>query len=385
MSNRLISLLLLFIPSTVIVGQKGYYVKDSTMTVGVQMLDGGLVQNARSCQIKVKDRIITYTPYEVDEYGFKDDKVYIARIITLDQVEKKVFLERLSKGNLTLYYYKDKNGSKFFLEKESGQMIEISKNDSLNKTTGFHESLMTYSGECKFMSDQLKYVTYTKLSMQKYATWYNNCRHKPFPRFRYGAIAGYGITRISASPEYIYRSIYDITIEDYSQQLDFKYDGGFIIGLFIDKPVSVSYFSLHAELYYARNAFSYNRRSEYSDVDLTVETNYLNLPVFFRYTCPFINYRPFVSAGGIYSFHLKSDSHGYTAIFNQNIIELNKPAYDLLTIRHQAGLTAGFGMQFNLSPKNSISVEIRYSKTYSIFSRELVLLNSFFILSGVNF
>ena len=62
--------------------------------------------------------ILKYTPYEVNEFGFKNGRIYISKYIYPDSIQK-VFLERFKKGKATLHYYRNKGGKIFFLEKET--------------------------------------------------------------------------------------------------------------------------------------------------------------------------------------------------------------------------------------------------------------------------
>src|SRR6266542_643848 len=117
--KRILYLILFLIQSFIVNGQRGYYVKDSLISVGVMLIDGGAIQNAQQCQIEEKKKTLIYSPDEIKEYGFNGGSVYISRIIKIDNKERKVFLERLNEGSINLYYYKDRKGKKFFLEKDN--------------------------------------------------------------------------------------------------------------------------------------------------------------------------------------------------------------------------------------------------------------------------
>jgi opacity protein-like surface antigen len=373
------------IHSFLIHGQKGYYITDGIMSTGVEMIDNGPVTNARICQVKEKKQLKTYTPDEVAEYGFQDGATYVARVISLNGAEKKVFLERLSQGTLTLYYYKSREVSCFYLEEDSGQLVEVPRKDSLDKERGYREILSPYVGDCEFVSDQLEYVSYHRMSFHRFANRYNECLRRPFPHMMYGLTAGYGFSRITTPVSVIYNSVNEMNVDLVIRHIDFKYDGSLSFGFFIDIPVQVSDFSFHAEANYNRNHYRYDKRTEKSDVGILVKTSSLNVPVMLRYAYPFVNCRPFVNAGAIYSFHMNSETQGFHAVISENSSETSQLEKDLVPLRHQAGLTAGCGIQINLSQAHSLCVEFRYMKTFSLHAQEFLRTNSFGLSTSINF
>jgi hypothetical protein len=163
--KRLFYLMLLLVLPFFIYGQTGYYIKDSTMVVGVKLIDGGEIQNSMQCEVEEKDSTLVFSPDELKEYGFKDGSIYVSRSIVLNNETKAVFLERLSKGATTLYYYKDKNGKKFFLEKAGGPLVEVYKKAEGHRL--YKDFLKTYTQDCNQVAEALKLVSYTKYSLSK--------------------------------------------------------------------------------------------------------------------------------------------------------------------------------------------------------------------------
>lgn len=77
--------------------------------------------------MKEGKEIIEYNPQQVSRYGFKEGSEYIARGITIQGNKKRVFLEQLVKGDLSLYHYREKGLETFFLEKDSTLFVELPK------------------------------------------------------------------------------------------------------------------------------------------------------------------------------------------------------------------------------------------------------------------
>jgi hypothetical protein len=66
-------------------------------------------------------KIIRYAPEDIAGYRFKNDKFFVAREIK----GKKVFLEFLIKGKISIYYLRDSEGDHYFIEKIAGKLVEL--------------------------------------------------------------------------------------------------------------------------------------------------------------------------------------------------------------------------------------------------------------------
>lgn len=223
-------------------GQSDYFSTDSTSSLGIKLIDGGDLINSQFCQVKKGDKTIQYTPYEVKEYGFKDGRVYISKEIQIADSSKRVFLERLKKGNTTLYYYRGKGLKTFFIQKDSTLFVEIPEQDT---EEDYSTQLLNLTKDCSNVSDACKLVSYNKKSLSKLISRYNQCELKPFPHFKYGFLIGYEFLRLIPSSEQNYNLKY----------FDYKYDGGFTIGIFLDNPILVSDISLHVELLLSKHGY----------------------------------------------------------------------------------------------------------------------------------
>jgi hypothetical protein len=354
-----------------IYGQSAYYDRNNLVSVGANLVDYGSFSNSRLCIVKIGDSLFHYTPYEVSSYGFKDGRVYISKNIVVSDTIQRVFLQRLVKGNTTLYYFRGAKNKTFFLEKDSSMFIELpgSKNN-------FNETLMAITADCPYLNYDLKHVRNTKTSLSKLITSYNICHVKPPPFLKYGLELGYGVSKLipNSSMEY-----------QYMKNLDFKYVSGFTIGLFADKQISLSDFSLYSGLYYSRYGYSFHQLIEINDIDFVTTVSSLKLPLLIKYTYPSKKFRPFVIAGGSAAYNFKINSSLYEATRNQSIIVIdnNDEKGASFFYQYQLGFAIGYGIEYKFNPKNSLFFELRYNKLYGISDSGALNNSEFNFITGL--
>lgn len=102
-------------------------------------------------------------------------------------------MQRLYKGNTNLYYLSNGSLKSYFIEKDSSDLVEISKRDKNEKA--YKNQLSDILNDCNDVSEVLKYVNYTKKSITKLISIYDVCELKDFPHFRYGLSLGYGLNK----------------------------------------------------------------------------------------------------------------------------------------------------------------------------------------------
>jgi hypothetical protein len=353
-------------------GQNEYLISDSTTTIGINLVDGGEIINSRFCQVKSKDKIIQYSPFQVKEFGLKNGRVYLSKEIQLSDSVERVFLERLSKGRANLYYFKSKGFKTFFLEKDSTSFLEIPKQNKDNIT--YTKQLMGLLLDCSNIKDAIDFVSYNKKSLSKIITRYNNCEFKPFPHFRYGLTVGYEFAKLKPVSDNSNMAI---------NYLDYSYDGGFLTGLFFDSPISVSDFSLHIEFYYSKHGYSYNKFVNNKDIDFVANITSLRMPILIRYSFPSHKYRPFINLGGIATLNIKNENMLYETTVLNNLVEINDIQNTTLLAKYQAGYSFGAGIEYRLNFKKSLFAELRYNNLYDgvkVFNESVINL-----ITGINF
>ena len=331
------------------VGQINYYKTADDMVSGINLLNAGEIKNAQVCQVITKNNLKAYSPYEVTEYGFKNGKTYVARDITLSGMEKRVFLERLVKGELTLYYYNQGHYQTYFIETDSAVLIEVPQKKG--KKVVFREILDELTCTCVNVEDAVRFVSYNREAMTKLIERYNHCELKPFPHFRYGIFAGYESTKL----------ISDQSSSDLSN-IEYQYQQGYSFGVFADIPLAASDFSIHPEVYFSKHAFSSNTIKGNREYDFVADVTSYKLPVLFRYSPSFNRVRPFVNLGVIFAYSVVKNDVYYERVISDSLVRLNQIISGLWLDNFQLGASVGGGVEIALTYRNSLFIELRYNR-----------------------
>lgn len=368
-------LLFICLVSIEIHGQSDYFKTDSTSSIGVKLVDNGEASNSRFCTVKNGEKTDVFSPYQVKEYGFGDGRVYVSRKIQLPDSAQSVFLEILVKGKKTLYYYRGKQLKTFFVGNDSTLFVELPKNNAA-KTGNYRDQLRQLTTDCPKTVDALKLVNYRKRQLAEFINRYNDCERKPFPYLKVGLTAGYNLMKLSPTNN---------RLEATLNKMDYTNSGVFTVGLFVDQPILLSDFSLHAELYYAKYGYSYNKMIDSKDVDFVANISSLKIPFMIRYSYPSNRIRPFINAGAIAANNFKNKILLYNATITGNTIETTSMQDISPSQKYQVGYTFGGGIEYNLNYRNHLFIELRYSKLLNPTGTEQLDSSEYHIITGINF
>ena len=360
-------------------GQTAYYITDSTRVYGDKIIDKGDYLNSQICTVEIGKDEINYTPKQVKEYGLKDGRVYVAKKIYTDEASKRVFLRQLVKGKLSLYYYKGKSTASFYWEKDSIHLFELPKYHKENPEMNFRNDLAYLTSDCENVQNSTKRVSYNVKSLTELIRNYNECKQIPFVYFRYGILLGYGLNKLENSALH----------STNASGINFKYESNILPGLFIDYPINMSDFSIHADLYFTKSGYSYKNNytvDEFSkmNVDFVANTTTINFPVLIRYTIPFMDIKPFLNAGLLYNFNLKNSTAIYSSTIFPTYIQSSGVEGTSMISKSQAGFSAGGGVEFKLDEKHSVFIELRYNKLYSLPNQYTLNKSEFQLITGIN-
>jgi hypothetical protein len=164
----------------------GYYITLQNDTVNGFIDYRGESRNSNSVLFR-KDEFsesIKFDPTEIQAYRFVDGKFYISKKIAPDSGEKIVFLEFLVDGITNLYFYRDLNNYKYFLEDKKGNMLELSNDTKTEKVDGKGEiqtNTNKYIGllkatfaDCKEIQPQIENVSLGHKSLINITKQYHN-------------------------------------------------------------------------------------------------------------------------------------------------------------------------------------------------------------------
>ena len=325
--------------------QQDYIATDSSLSAGVNLERNTPRFNSQYIILKVKGGETKYTPEQIKEFGFRDGTVYESKKIVIDNEERKVFLERLATGNITLYRYVGRNQRAYYIKKDSSDLQELYRDLG---------AIKTLSQDCEFMTDAIRVAAYTHESLRKLVSHYNTCAKKPFPYTKIGILAGWRNMSLTQSSK---------STNSYLEDVSIPSSGSPVIGIFGDLPLSMSEFSLHPEILYTWNNFASNTHTAQSDIDVLINLKTLQMPILFRYTVPTLNWRLFVDAGPSLTYNLENSSDIYYSKTIGNTVSIERPAQEKLLADFTFGYAAGVGLQRQLNYRKTLSAEVRYSSS----------------------
>jgi hypothetical protein len=350
--------------------QNGYIITDSSRRDNMQIINLGDLNNARYCKARENGEWVIYTPKNIKEYGLSKDIVYVSKQIQREDSGNYVFLERLQQGKVNFYYYMDTLGvTRYYFEKESGGMIEITRQNG--DGLSFRKQLSAITSDCPDFSKALKLVVYNKYPLSVIIGRYNECDLKPIPVFRYGLIAGYNRVKLIRVQD-----------DDIHYYFDLQYDGGYTLGLFADRPLLAGDFSIHPELYYTKLRMAYNSLMASKDIDLVSNISFLKMPVLIRYSLPTRIIRPFINLGGILSATIRNNTMMYQTKITGDIIEIlgEKKPEPINPV--SLGYVIGGGIEFRLNARHSLFLEIRHNTFIGSHGDEKI--SEFNYTTGIN-
>jgi hypothetical protein len=354
-------------------GQIGYILNDSSHIVKKIIWNGGHLFNQSYCKAKEKDKWVLYSPYQIKEYSLGDGSIYVSREIQLNDSIERVFLNRLyykpsdNYRNAVLYFYKAKKINRFFLEKDS-MFTEITKSDQ--NGLDFRKQILEFTSDCPQVKDVIQAVKFKKSSMSAITAKYNECTSGPFPHFRYGVNFGFNAIKLFPKPSNYYFT-----------DFDYRYDGGYSIGLFVDNPIATSDFSWHMELYYSKHGMSYHMLNNNTTYDYVANLSSLKLPLLIRYTFQSNSIRPFINLGGVINYGIENESLVYQTkktAYEIELIDVNKLIVENIIV----GPSMGAGIEYIINYKHSLFFELRYNKYYSI--NHHLKVNEWNLTTGIN-
>lgn len=370
--NVLISVLFLY--GVEAYSQNDYFSTDSIKSVGVKLVNGGSIDNSSFCQVKTGDSVFKYSPDLVKEYGFSGGRVYISKPIMCSDSVRNVFMERLVKGKTSLFFYKGRDFSSFYLQKDSSALISLPK--SLSTRNDYNSRLTDLTSECQKVADASKLVAYRKKSMSEFISRYNRCESMPFPVIRYGLFVG-----MIQSGIILKRSISD----EFMNKFTFRADKSLYYGLFMDVPIQATDFSAYIGLGFYQSSFSSNYSSVAEESDILIQQSTIKIPVLLTYTLPSIKFRPYINLGINYSNNIRNNCTIYNAVITDNTVQFESPIKDHLFPNNQLGYAAGLGVKFHQSYRRIIFVEIRYNMDFPVDHTFMLKKSAVEFIGGINF
>ena len=347
-----VSVLILIFSCLSAFGQRGFYATDSIITFGVNIVDNGRIENGRWCVVKKGNETEKYSPDEVTQYGFDEDRIYRSKTITYAGSTKKYFLEQLSDGKIKLFYFADKKHYTYFVEKDSTAFMELAKGNKSDDSY-YQKQLQKISSDYPEIHTNIRSVGYNRRALSMFITQCNSRLYKPFPYFKLGMV---GFTELSefyspknATPGYI-------------DQINYKYDSSFGAGIFSDIPIYMSSFSCHLEFLFTKHSYSFSTETNNGIIDFAANISSVKAPILLRYTYPSKKMSPFINAGVIWGYTTHKKAKVFETKFSENIIEIEDVSEGSIFGDTQNGFSAGLGIEYRLHYRHSLFFEVRLNR-----------------------
>lgn len=348
----------------------------------------------------------TYLPESIQAYWFENDKYFESRIINVEDSVRRVFLEVLVRGKVSLYYYKNR----FFVEKDGVEFHELEsekKEVYIDGKVSYQQStkymgLLTYLlRECDHLSSKIAGGKIGQKSLTKLIEAYNSCvsteyvsykDSKPWTKISFGVAASYDLSWLDFNITYTNYTNY-LTIHDFQSE-------NFSIGGFLDiaSPRINERISFHPELWYvAPRYFVYFEEEEYLYIErneVFVNFSAVKIPMALRYTFPFRKFTPFLNAGMTNYLIFNGESKRILETENKNTHTITTQEDVPIDVgRYQAGIYGGMGIHYALGQKSTLFLETRYERgnklVHDKFDPNINVLKSkmatLSILLGINF
>jgi hypothetical protein len=361
--------------------KQGYIITVDYDTINGLIDYRGDIRNSNVCTFK-KDTftdIIEYYPFDIHSYRFINSKYYVSKIVSINGVEKSIFLECLVDGIANLYYYRDINSRSdhYLIEKDDGKLYELTNQKEIKYINGkkylqnsnkYLGLLLAIYGDCEEIRPQLSKASLNHKSLititqnyHDYVCHDQECivyeKQLPPVQFNISPFISGNIIKLSFLNDPTYKLI------------DFKNDFYPSLGvlLSITSPLLNEKISFDISTEIGKNQFyEYYKISESSVNEinsLLLELLLLRNNLSLKYIYPKGKLKPTVFIGGTNYVVFNKESYYLNEIKNLRTITINETS-DVPINRTIFGGFIGTGLIY--SPSNSLKLFLNLS--YSINS-----------------
>ncbi len=371
--------------------RKGFIVKhDSDTTYGLINIREG--ENSYSnCQFKESENTnsINYSPEDILGYGFSDYKYYKSMNIEMvDSSFKKVFIEMLVKGRVSLYKYRDT----FYVQKMDSSLFKLTNEEKIKEINGraytyydkmYIKILTILLFDCEELRSRIDGTKLYEKSITNLIVKYNELMNSavtdykakiPWIKISPGISGGMVISQLKFNVKDAYLTPANAKIyRDYSHlKGSFTNKVSPIAGFSLDisSPRINEQFSLQTDITYFKSKFSSFRLSEkppYIIRDyVTIEINQIHVPVGIKYCFRERKYTPFLNLGVLCNFHTSTSSEWIQdkEVYNE-VTTTNNNA--LKMTKYQLGALIGAGVQKSISNHAKAYMEVKIERTTGIY------------------
>lgn len=284
----------------------------------------------------------TFSPSDAIEFGTEDKRKWVSR----DFGGEKLFFEELEKGKVNLLMLQEKGRKSYFIEK-AGQVMAMSAQKS--DTAFYKDILLSELSDCYLTEKSIELARYKTANLKYFLSQYNDCLHKPFPKFRVGPLVGLRFYTNEITSKFFPKGVPE---EHLAPSL------GAIIELpvsikpqilLVTQPVIATYsFATFSTFYNVQTAVTSNTTHYLEHVDL-------DLPVMLKYRTSYYRASPFIQLGLAYQLSFAVRSYAVTDQYQLRNNRFELVAEDIRTdsdalAKGYMGAVGGVGIEVPINP-----------------------------------
>jgi hypothetical protein len=364
--------------------RKGFIVKLNGDTLKGYVNFRKEAENHRACNFK-RFQIafpVNYTPEKIKAYGIDNEKQYISANLN----DKKVFIEFLVKGKISLLYFKS-GSTHFYINDTEGNLVELSSgkmNDANRAFQNYKEylsSIMSNVNISELINESKFEITSLILIIKRYNELSNVLFEIPQrPRGKslvkdynvfgsnkvtFGVETGTNILSLKCVADAVGNVGYD-----YITKANFKPRTNPILGLYLGGKLSKSLPKLYVQteilfhrvsLYGSSSYTEYMYASNHIYNDLFINFTNLCIQGTIKYSFNLNDFKILPHAGIGYIFYLNASYNRYYQIYNAGSNTVSSYEYsDLAISNNNFPVLGGITIDYQLTSARIISFNIDY-------------------------
>lgn len=386
MKHKIWLLFILSLSTFYIYGQEkeGYIITNNNDTIKGYIAFKGTMNNCLECSFRenATDKITTYLPGDIQGYKFVPGKYYITREIDMDGTPKKVFMEWLIKGKVSILIYTHSAvNMRYFVEQSNGALHELSNTEQkkIIDNTEYIIDKKEYIGtlkndliDCPEMFPKIENAKLNSQSLISIVKQYHTltCNNQECIVFEdknrqlhvsIGATGAYYNSQINVKKS---------VANNFNLSRSWGYG---LVFNFSNLPIIAPNFSLQTNIEYYNNTYSYQLDDNlllhpngdfvlYPNNYLFLNADLLRIPLSLKYSFTFNKFRPFISAGFTNYYRV-----AYRVLFPELTHYISSGASYKTISSYQFGLHATIGVDYEIIPHWSIGFNAGYEHGYFFF------------------
>jgi hypothetical protein len=383
--------------------RQGYIITLNSDTLFGKIDFRGSIYNAQHCNFMANEssQPREFKPGQIISYRFTDGKYFVSKMIKDSLGQHSVFLEYLVHGMADLYYYKSDLSDRFFIQKSSDTLVELSNDEKLvkingseyfKKTNQYIGALKIYFYDCGKLQDEINQIPFNTRGLLRIAQDYHNLvcdtgkcivyKKKMVLKFRFAPIVRYNYSSAYFSHTtlmYYHKLIYSNVYDNLEHTLQPNYGAGLQAELIF--PMMNEKLSVQFETLISKNSYEdYSTETIISgEINNTVDVKTVSSENFLliKYTFPTGKIRPLIFGGGSFVMPFSISSRR-VSIMNQLNNQTTIHYSDVPYSKHFIGFAGGFGINYMGIPKHPVFLQAQFEKFYG----ELVGHNPICLMTG---